>query len=609
MTGVLLAGGLGTRLHSVLPGTAKPLAPVEGRPFLFFLLEQLIRAGVSPLVLCSGHLAGQVRAEIGTAYGGVPIVYSEEDRPLGTGGALRLAWSNYPDTTPWVVMNGDSYLDINLEAMMASHVRSGLAATIAAVKVEDGRRYGSLEWSDDDHITVFREKSGAPGPRWINGGVYIFERDFVAALPDRAPLSLETEAFPAWLARGIHAFPSQARFIDIGTPESYALAQRFFMTEQKARPFILLDRDGTIIVEKVYLASADEIELLPGAVEGLRLLQDTGFGLVVITNQSGIARGKLTPHTLEGIHAELSRQLADEGIHIDAFYHCPHLPEGHCDCRKPLPLLAGKAAVDLGFNLSNSFVIGDKPCDIGLGKNCGARTVLVRTGYGREHEAAGLQADLVVDDLLAAARAIRAMIGSVLTPTARERLRRHVIGSIETKQRLLVACEDGLIAAAETITTSLQAGGKILLCGNGGSAADCQHIAAEFVSVLNQSFLRPGLPAIALTTDTSVLTASANDFGFEGVFARQTQALGRPGDVLIGISTSGNSANVLRAFGHARSHGIRTIGLTGEIGGKMLEACDICLRAPSDVTQFIQESHIMMGHILCDLAEQSLQFD
>jgi D-sedoheptulose 7-phosphate isomerase len=215
----------------------------------------------------------------------------------------------------------------------------------------------------------------------------------------------------------------------------------------------------------------------------------------------------------------------------------------------------------------------------------------------------------VADDLLAAAPAIRAMIGSVLIPTARERLRRHVNGSIETKQKLLAACEDGLLAAAEAILAALQSGGKILLCGNGGSAADCQHLAAEFVSVLNQSFLRPGLPAIALTTDTSILTASANDFGFEGIFARQVQALGRPGDVLIGISTSGNSANVLRAFEHARGHGIRTVGLTGAKGGKMTEACEICLRAPSDVTQFIQESHIMMGHILCDLVEQSLHFD
>lgn len=375
------------------------------------------------------------------------------------------------------------------------------------------------------------------------------------------------------------------------------------------RSYILLDRDGTIVIEKNYLSSVDDLELLPGAVEGLRMLQEAGYGLIVVTNQSGIARGKLTAETLAVIHAELERRLAEGGVKIDAFYHCPHIPEDHCDCRKPKPLLANRAAADFNFDLQHSFVIGDKPCDIDLGKNCGARTILVRTGYGLHYEAAGIDVDFVANDLVEAAQYIKRMTASMLTPTARERLRRHVAGSIETKQKLLAECEDALIAAAEMMTATLQTGGKLLLCGNGGSAADCQHIAAEFVSVLNQSFLRPGLPAIALTTDSSILTASANDFGFEGIFERQVQALARSGDVLIGISTSGNSANVLRALQYAAAHGIRTIGLTGSPGGKMAAACDICLCAPSNVTQFIQESHIMMGHILCDLTEQSLHFD
>jgi D-glycero-D-manno-heptose 1,7-bisphosphate phosphatase len=174
-----------------------------------------------------------------------------------------------------------------------------------------------------------------------------------------------------------------------------------------SRRYILLDRDGTIIAEKNYLSSVDQIELLPGTVEGLRSLQDAGFGLIVITNQSGIARGKLTLHTLAGIHAELQRQLREGGVRIDAFYHCPHVPEDRCACRKPAPLLARRAAADFGFDLEHSFVIGDKPSDIELGKNCGARTILVRTGYGRQHEAAGLVADFIADDLMEAARYIR----------------------------------------------------------------------------------------------------------------------------------------------------------------------------------------------------------
>ncbi|MBI1898584.1 MAG: SIS domain-containing protein [Acidobacteria bacterium] len=198
---------------------------------------------------------------------------------------------------------------------------------------------------------------------------------------------------------------------------------------------------------------------------------------------------------------------------------------------------------------------------------------------------------------------------ATLISNATERLRAHVCGSIETKQKLIETCEAAILDAAAVVTASFQAGGKAMLCGNGGSAADAQHIAAEFVSVLNQSFLRPGLPAIALTTDTSILTASANDFGYEGIFERQVQALGRPGDVLIGISTSGNSSNVVRAFEYARQHRIATIALTGAADCKLLPLADISIRVPAHTTQFIQESHIMIGHIICDLVERSLSFD
>ncbi len=178
--------------------------------------------------------------------------------------------------------------------------------------------------------------------------------------------------------------------------------------------------------------------------------------------------------------------------------------------------------------------------------------------------------------------------------------------SIATKQRLLSACETEILSASARVAASLRSGGKLLLCGNGGSAADCQHVAAELVSVLTQDHPRPGLAAIALTTDSSFLTASANDFGFDGVFERQVQALGRPGDTVMGISTSGNSENVLRAIRYGRRHEIATIALTGEHGGKLLGEAEICIRVPSRVVMHIQESHLMIGHIICDLVERAL---
>ncbi len=155
--------------------------------------------------------------------------------------------------------------------------------------------------------------------------------------------------------------------------------------------------------------------------------------------------------------------------------------------------------------------------------------------------------------------------------------------------------------AAAVIREALARGNKLLLCGNGGSAADSQHIAAEFVGRFQKE--RKGLPAVALTVDTSILTAVGNDYGFENIFARQVEALGRRGDVLIGFSTSGGSANVLRTVELARAEGIYCIGMTGAGGGKMKELCDICLAVPSKVTARIQEMHILLGHILCELTD------
>ena len=161
-----------------------------------------------------------------------------------------------------------------------------------------------------------------------------------------------------------------------------------------------------------------------------------------------------------------------------------------------------------------------------------------------------------------------------------------------------------IAAIVDRVAAALAAGHKLLLAGNGGSAGDAQHIAGEFLSRLNYD--RAPAAAIALTTDSSVLTAIANDYGYERVFERQVLGLGRAGDVLIAISTSGRSPNILRAIAAARANGLVTIGFTGKTGGDMATQCDLCLRAPADSTQLIQQIHITAGHIVCGLVEERL---
>jgi D-sedoheptulose 7-phosphate isomerase len=181
----------------------------------------------------------------------------------------------------------------------------------------------------------------------------------------------------------------------------------------------------------------------------------------------------------------------------------------------------------------------------------------------------------------------------------------HLLRSAELKRKVAEECAESIVAAVGVIANAFRQGGKVLLCGNGGSAADCQHIAGELVNFLTVDFARPPLAAVALTTDSSVLTACANDSGFEGVFSRQVQALGKRGDVLFGISTSGNSQNVLRAVETARSIQMHTIGLTGQ-GGRLREVVDVAIAVPAEDVQHVQEAHLAIEHVLCHLIERNL---
>jgi D-sedoheptulose 7-phosphate isomerase len=178
--------------------------------------------------------------------------------------------------------------------------------------------------------------------------------------------------------------------------------------------------------------------------------------------------------------------------------------------------------------------------------------------------------------------------------------------SIEVKQKLLDNQElmDLIKKVALKATEVYNNGNKTLIAGNGGSAADAQHIAGEFVSRFY--FDRPGIPSIALTTDTSIITAIGNDYGYEKLFSRQVQANGVKGDMFIGISTSGNSANVVEALKECKEKGIITVGLTGEKGGIMAELCDYCIKVPSNEIPRVQEAHILIGHIICAAVEEAI---
>ncbi len=189
--------------------------------------------------------------------------------------------------------------------------------------------------------------------------------------------------------------------------------------------------------------------------------------------------------------------------------------------------------------------------------------------------------------------------------TSRESIVEYFRAAADAQQRSGEACAESIASAVDMLTTSLRAGGKLLLCGNGGSAADCQHMAAELVGSLSRHVARPALAAVALTTDTSFLTAYANDFGFESIFERQVQALGRAGDVLLAISTSGGSENVRRAVGAARVGELRTVGLFGE-GAPLAADVDCAIVVPTRDTQHVQEAMLAIEHVVCQLVVREM---
>jgi D-glycero-alpha-D-manno-heptose 1-phosphate guanylyltransferase len=222
---VLLVGGLGTRLQSVLPSTPKPLARVGNMPFLELLVLQLRSQGILRIVMCTGHLAGQIEQEFGDGKKwGVAIDYSQESQPLGTAGAVKLAEGYLKQASDLLVMNGDSFLELDLRQFIQFHRKHGGLVSMAVRKVPDAARYGTVHMDANHRVVGFSEKTGATAPGIINGGVYVFNRTVLDQMP-QGPASFEKDVFPRVLEQGVYGQEQHGMFIDIGTPEDYARAQ------------------------------------------------------------------------------------------------------------------------------------------------------------------------------------------------------------------------------------------------------------------------------------------------------------------------------------------------------------------------------------------------
>jgi len=367
---------------------------------------------------------------------------------------------------------------------------------------------------------------------------------------------------------------------------------------------VILDRDGVLNREAAdggWVSRPEDWAWEEGALEGLRLLTKAGLHISIVTNQSGVGRGVVVAEDVEAVNRRMLDEARDSGCRIDRVLVCPHGPDEGCRCRKPAPGLIEDAIEAAGIDASETVAVGDAVRDVQAAQAAGVEALLVRTGKGRATErqldGSGCK---VYDDLEHAAKAILGMGQRGTTMSIQETFEEHAEVMAAASRQL----EEGLNELVELVVSCLRAGHKILVCGNGGSAADAQHLAAELVCRF--AFDRRALPALALTTDTSALTAIANDLGFDRVFARQVEAIAVEGDVLVAISTSGRSPNVLEAARAARNAGCRVVALTGSGGGALAGLADLVIAAPSRNVARIQEVHGVVVHILAESAEAAL---
>jgi D-sedoheptulose 7-phosphate isomerase len=369
---------------------------------------------------------------------------------------------------------------------------------------------------------------------------------------------------------------------------------------------VILDRDGVLNAEQTgggWVSDWSQWRWLAGAREGLQMLSAAGMRISIATNQSCIGRGLIARSSVDAVHARMVEEAARDGVTIHRVFVCPHAPGDACDCRKPAPGLFVNAMAESGVPASATIALGDDLRDLQAARRVGVTSALVRTGKGRQAEAGGTEQVPVYDDL----REFASAVVSDTVPRASQ--------SILTAHRIFFEHGSVLREAEATLPTVLErvaailqgclaSGRKVLACGNGGSAATAQHFVAELVGRFRHD--RRALRAIALTADTMTLTALANDYGYERVFARQVEALAGPGDVLMAFSTSGNSPNVVEAARVARNLGCKVIALTGAGGGSLAAHADVMLQAPSGNVARIQEVHDVCIHALAESVEDGV---
>ena len=385
----ILVGGLGTRIGALTANTPKPLLPCGDRPFLAWVLRELCRFGIEETLLLTGYLADEVERMLPELAASLPkpmrLVCCPEQGRAGTGGALYQARAHLADR--FLLCNGDSWLDFNLARLLADAAGDGeeVVARMVLRQLPDASRAGVAEL-DGDRVTAFRERPLVAGqPGLANAGFYLLRRTVLDHVSD--PCSLEREVLPALAAAGsVRGTVGDGYFIDIGIPADLERAQTE-LPERLHRRALFLDRDGVINHDGGWVGERERFEWIPGAVEAMRAAADAGWHVFVVTNQSGIARGKYDEAQFAALSAWMIDHIRVGGGNVDDLRFCPTHPEAPLEAyrrvdprRKPGPGMLQELIAAWSLDPARCFLIGDQPTDLQAADACGVEARLYTGG-------------------------------------------------------------------------------------------------------------------------------------------------------------------------------------------------------------------------------------
>lgn len=633
---VIMAGGKGTRISELFPNIPKPMIPVCGIPVLEREIQSLKEQGFTDIILTVGYKAEIIMHHFGNGRKyGVHIDYFVEKEPLGNAGALFQMKDKLKED--FLLLNADAMFNVDFNRFVKFHKEHKGLVTLFTHPNNHPYDSGLIIANKDKQVEQWLSKEDDRPVFYqnrVNAGLHVINPEVLNMEVTTQKVDLDRQVLKPLCGTGkMYCYDSPEYVKDMGTPDRYEgvckdfekgiVESRNLKNKQKA---VFLDRDGTINKYVGFLRKTEQFELLEGVSEAIKKINRSGYLAVVVTNQPVIARGEVTYEGLQEIHNKMETLLGKDGAYLDGIYFCPHHPDSgfegevkelkiDCDCRKPKPGMLLQAAEDLNIDLEQSWMIGDGKNDIQAGKNAGCKTALIgNEDYGQ---------DMTVDSLLS-------FVNKVIEKPVQDELDNRIYAHLDVlieRYPVLQPCKEDIINAYYVLEDAYAHGNKLLVAGNGGSAADSEHIVGELMkgfklprksdsafkkrlleedeelgSALAEN-LQGALPAIALDGHPALSTAYMNDCEPLLCFAQQVNGYGKRGDVFLGVSTSGNSKNILYAAVTAHAKGLKVIGLTGKKDSKLSDKADICIQVPQTETYMIQELHLPVYHCLCLMLE------